>query len=56
MRQAVDATMNDIPLEVAAKDHKELKAALDQWGLFERPSTPWGYASAEFRPKKIQRV
>lgn len=56
LRQAVDATMADVPLEEAAKRHPELQAALDQWGMFERPSTPWGYASAEFRPNKIQRV
>ena len=30
--QAIDATMNKIPLEEYAKSHYELKAALDKWG------------------------
>jgi len=33
-RQAIDAMMENIPLEVAMKEHKELKAALDAWGIF----------------------
>lgn len=32
MRQAVDASMEKISLNEYAKDHKELKTALDQWG------------------------
>lgn len=32
MRQAVDAYMKGIPLEKAAEDHEELKAAIDLWG------------------------
>nr|VDD88953.1 RuBisCO long chain, Form III-b [uncultured archaeon] len=32
-RQAVDAVMQKIPLKKYAKDHLELKTALDQWGL-----------------------
>jgi ribulose-bisphosphate carboxylase large chain len=31
-RQALDATMKKIPLKEYAKDHKELKATLKQWG------------------------
>ena len=31
MRQAVDATLKQVPLEEYAKTHKELKAALTQW-------------------------
>lgn len=56
LRQAVDAAVNDVPVEDAAQKNPELKRALEQWGSFERPTTPWGYASSEFRPKKIQRV
>ena len=33
VRQAIDAMMNDIPLEEAAKRHKELAVAIDSWGL-----------------------
>jgi 2,3-diketo-5-methylthiopentyl-1-phosphate enolase len=50
MRQAVDATMQDIALEEYAAEHPELEAALDHYGTFQRPTTPWGYASPEFRP------
>ncbi|MHC1586471.1 MAG: RuBisCO large subunit C-terminal-like domain-containing protein [Candidatus Hecatellaceae archaeon] len=31
-RQAIDATMKGIPLEEAAKEHEELRMALDKWG------------------------
>jgi 2,3-diketo-5-methylthiopentyl-1-phosphate enolase len=32
IRQAIDACINGIPLDEYAKEHKELKAALDKWG------------------------
>ena len=32
MRQAIDATLNNIPLKQYSKNHKELKIALEQWG------------------------
>jgi hypothetical protein len=47
--------MADIPLEKYAADKPELKAALAQWGTFERPKTPWGYAGAGYLPKVISR-
>ena len=55
MRQAVDAVMEDIPLEDYAKSHPALQAALETWGTFKRPKTPWGYASPEFRPNLLRR-
>ncbi len=33
VRQAVDAALKEIPLDKYAKDHKELKIAIDQWGF-----------------------
>jgi ribulose 1,5-bisphosphate carboxylase large subunit-like protein len=33
IRQAIDALMNGVPLEEAAKKHKELAVAIDAWGL-----------------------
>ena len=51
MRQAVDAVMQDVPVQEWAKSHPELQAALGYWGTVERPKTPWGYASPEFRPR-----
>jgi 2,3-diketo-5-methylthiopentyl-1-phosphate enolase len=32
IRQAIDAVMKGIPLDEYAKDHKELKVALEKWG------------------------
>ncbi|MFC1916117.1 RuBisCO large subunit C-terminal-like domain-containing protein [Chloroflexota bacterium] len=34
-RQAIDAIMDDIPLREAAASYKELKAAIDEWGIWE---------------------
>ena len=50
-RQAIEAVMDGIPLEEAAKEKPELKAALEFWGTIERPKTPWGYSAPGFRPK-----
>jgi 2,3-diketo-5-methylthiopentyl-1-phosphate enolase len=57
-RQAVDAVMAEKPLEEWAKDpkHIALRQALEQWGTFERPKTPWGYSSAAFRPRTVRRM
>ncbi len=30
--------------------------ALEQWGTFERPRTPWGYSSAAYRPRTVRRA
>jgi 2,3-diketo-5-methylthiopentyl-1-phosphate enolase len=49
--QAVEAVMEDIPLEEAAKTHPELKGAIDQWGVLKRPSTPWLRAGPQYHPK-----
>jgi 2,3-diketo-5-methylthiopentyl-1-phosphate enolase len=50
-RQAIDATMNDVPIQVAANDQPELMAALQTWGVRQRPMTPWGYSGPEFHPR-----
>jgi 2,3-diketo-5-methylthiopentyl-1-phosphate enolase len=50
-RQAIDAIMNNIPLLEAAKKHNELNAAIEHYGYYQRPKTPWFYASPEFIPK-----
>lgn len=34
MRQAIDAAVRGIPLEKAAQEHPELKAAIDAWGIW----------------------
>ena len=54
-RQAIDAVMAGKPVQEWAKDHAELRVALETWGSFERPKTPWGYASGEYRPKVSRR-
>ncbi len=35
LRQAIDAAVNEIPLEEAAEEHPELQAALNKWGIIE---------------------
>jgi 2,3-diketo-5-methylthiopentyl-1-phosphate enolase len=35
-RQAIDAMMAKVPLENAMREHKELKMAIDTWGIFGR--------------------
>jgi 2,3-diketo-5-methylthiopentyl-1-phosphate enolase len=35
LRQAIDALMEKVPLEEAQKEHKELKAAIDAWGIYK---------------------
>ncbi len=49
-QQAIAATLQDIPLQEAAKDHPELCAAIEQWGVRERPRTAWGYMGKDFHP------
>jgi 2,3-diketo-5-methylthiopentyl-1-phosphate enolase len=50
-RQAIDAAMEDVPLQAAAKGHPELLAALETWGVRERPATAWGYARPDYHPR-----
>jgi 2,3-diketo-5-methylthiopentyl-1-phosphate enolase len=50
-RQAIDAAMAGIPLDVAARTQPELRAALETWGLRRRPVTRWGHLGKEFHPK-----
>ncbi|MCD6575845.1 MAG: type III ribulose-bisphosphate carboxylase [Nanoarchaeota archaeon] len=35
MRQAVDATLRGVPLREYAKTHKELKEAIEKWGVYK---------------------
>ncbi len=49
-RQAIDAVVNSVPLEDAAKENKELFNALKHYGYYKRPRTPWLY-TPEFTPK-----
>lgn len=37
VRQAIDAVMQDIPLKEAAKAHRELAMALEDWGSSGNP-------------------
>lgn len=50
-RQAIDAAMAGIPLDIASRDHPELRAALETWGYRKRPQTRWGYYGQEFHPR-----
>lgn len=42
--QAFEATLAGIPLREAAKKHKELKAALDRWGVYGEPGHVYALA------------
>ncbi len=50
-RQAIDASLAGVPLDVAAQECAELRAALETWGLRKRPVTRWGFSGKEFHPK-----
>jgi len=50
-RQAVDACMQGMKLSEYAKDHEELRVAIEKWGIRKRPTTYWGYVSKEFNPE-----
>jgi 2,3-diketo-5-methylthiopentyl-1-phosphate enolase len=49
-RQAIDATIEGVPLKEAAEKMPELKAAIEQWGVRQRPKTAWGYTGKDFHP------
>jgi 2,3-diketo-5-methylthiopentyl-1-phosphate enolase len=49
-RQAIDATLKDVPLTEAARKLPELRAAIEQWGIRQRPRTAWGYMGKDFHP------
>lgn len=53
-QQAFEAVTKGIPLEEAAKQYPELKAALDKWGTIKRPVTPWTYIAPQYRPLSLQ--
>ncbi len=50
-QQAIEATMDELPLGQAAKNRPELKAALEKWGTIQRPETLWLRAGPEYHPK-----
>ncbi len=50
-RQAIDACMQGKKLSEYAKDHDELKVAIEKWGIRKRPQTYWGYVGKEFNPE-----
>lgn len=43
-RKAIDATMHKVDLRTAAKDCKELQAAIDQWGIYGEENIKDNYA------------
>ncbi len=46
-RQALDATLNKIPLKHAAKKHKELKLAINKWGLYKKVHPTYSHAAGD---------
>lgn len=53
-QQAIEATMQGVPLQEAAKTKKELKVALEKWGVLERPQVRWFRASPKYYPKPLK--
>ncbi len=55
-RQAIDAVMGDIPIDEHARkpENKSLRGAIEKWGYFERPETPWLRMDPKFRPKEFK--
>jgi len=49
-RQAIDAVLSGMSLQEAAKKYREFGAAAEQWGIRQRPKSPWGYAGPDFHP------
>lgn len=49
-RQAIDAVLSGMSLQEAAAKYREFGAAAEQWGIRQRPKSPWGYAGPDFHP------
>jgi hypothetical protein len=43
--------INNVLIPEAAKNKPELNSAIQFYGYYQRPKTPWFYASPEFIPK-----
>jgi serine/threonine-protein kinase len=45
--------LRDIILTCLAKkpENRELRRAIEKWGVIERPKTPWSYAGPDYHPK-----
>ena len=52
-QQAIEATMQGISLEDAAKDKEELRVALEKWGTLKRPGVRWFRASPKYYPRPL---
>ena len=50
-QQAIEVVMSGRSLRDAAGDYPELKAAVEKWGIPERPRTHWLRADPRFHPK-----
>jgi 2,3-diketo-5-methylthiopentyl-1-phosphate enolase len=50
-QQAIEVVMSGRSLKEAAGDYPELKAAVEKWGIPERPRTHWLRADPRFHPK-----
>jgi ribulose 1,5-bisphosphate carboxylase large subunit-like protein len=50
-QQAIEVVMLGRSLKEAASDYPELHAAVEKWGIPERPRTHWLRADPRFHPK-----
>jgi len=50
-QQAIEVVMSGRSLRDAYREYAELNAAVEKWGIPERPRTPWLRADPRFHPK-----
>jgi len=50
-QQAIEVVMSGRSLKDAAPQYPELNAAIEKWGIPERPRTHWLRADPRFHPK-----
>jgi 2,3-diketo-5-methylthiopentyl-1-phosphate enolase len=55
-QQAIAATLSGEDFLTCAKkpENKELRRAIEKWGYFERPKTPWLRVSPKYQPKPMR--
>ena len=53
-QQAIEAAMDNLPLERAALERPELKAAMEKWGTITRPEVAWLRAAPKYHPRPMK--
>jgi len=53
-QQAFEVVMSGRALKDAYREYPELNAAVEKWGILDRPRTHWLRADPRFHPKTSQ--